>query len=88
MNWSLNIAKPAQKKLARLLPKDQERIRFALELLRNDPYNADIKPLKKYHIGWDKRVGNWRILFDLYPDREHIDVVAIERRTTTTYRKR
>lgn len=88
MSWTLNIAKPAQKKLARLLPKDQEKIRVALESLHNDPYKAGIKPLKKYLIGWDKRVGNWRILFDLYHDREHIDIVAIERRTTTTYRKR
>lgn len=88
MNWSLNVAKPAQKKLARLLPKDQEKIRAALELLRNDPYHANIKPLKEYHISWNKRVGNWRILFDLYANRNHIDVIAIERRTTTTYRKR
>lgn len=88
MSWSLNVAKPAQKKLARLLPKDQKKIRAALELLRNNPYHANIKPLKEYHIGWDKRAGNWRILFDLYTNRNHIDVVAIERRTTTTYRKR
>ena len=35
----------------------------------------------------NRRVGDWRILFDLYPDRRLVDILDIRRRTTTTYRE-
>jgi len=35
-----------------------------------------------------RAVGNRRILFDLYPEQLLIEVRYIERRTSTTYRKR
>jgi hypothetical protein len=35
-----------------------------------------------------RRVGDWRILFDLSLADRMIEIRFIERRTTTTYRKR
>jgi len=42
------------------------------------------QPLRSYR----RRLGDWRIFFDLYPERRLFVVTTIERRTTTTYRKR
>jgi mRNA-degrading endonuclease RelE of RelBE toxin-antitoxin system len=35
-----------------------------------------------------RRVGDWRIFFDVDPKLRLVEVTAVERRTTTTYRKR
>jgi mRNA-degrading endonuclease RelE of RelBE toxin-antitoxin system len=34
---------------------------------------------------WRRRVGNYRIFFDLYPDQLMVDVIEILRRTSKTY---
>jgi mRNA-degrading endonuclease RelE of RelBE toxin-antitoxin system len=44
--------------------------------------------LKNAEAAFRRRVGDYRILFDVFRERRHVDVVAIVRRTTTTYRKR
>jgi len=56
--------------------------------MREDPVTGDVVHLKNESAAWRRRVGDWRILFDLYPDRHLVDVVDIRRRTTTAYRKR
>ncbi len=53
-----------------------------------DPFVGDVLPLKGYPNSYRRRVGDWRILFDVYREERIVDVVAIERRTTTTYRRR
>jgi len=32
-----------------------------------------------------RRVGSWRIFYDVYPERQVVSVVDIVRRTSTTY---
>jgi mRNA-degrading endonuclease RelE of RelBE toxin-antitoxin system len=53
-----------------------------LDSLQNDPFSGDIKSLKP---GWRRRVGNYRVFYDLLTDERRIVVTAIERRTSTTY---
>lgn len=53
-----------------------------------DPFTGDIARLKGERFGWRRRVGNYRIFYDLDPVNRLIFVRLIERRTTTTYRKR
>ena len=44
--------------------------------------------VSKGPFGWRRRVGNYRVIYDLIPEQRVIIVSRIERRTTTTYRKR
>ncbi|MBZ5617905.1 MAG: type II toxin-antitoxin system RelE/ParE family toxin [Acidobacteriia bacterium] len=83
MNWTLLVAKPARKALGKLPDRDQVRIEQALDQLERDPFSGDIKRLKP--PGWRRRVGNYRIFYDIFPDERRIVVTAIERRTSTTY---
>ena len=85
MNWSLQLTGPAQKDFVRLQPSDQGRIKAALLAMERDPFQGDIKRLKGQPSGWRRRVGNYRILYDLHFDRRLIVVAAIMRRTSTTY---
>jgi len=85
MTWSLRIAGRVKKALDKVPDKDQRLIRSALELMRTDPFSGDIKRLKNDRAAWRRRIGNYRVFFDVYPDTFIVDVVAIVRRTSTTY---
>ena len=54
----------------------------------SDPLTGDIRRLKNERAAFRRRVGDWRIFFDVDPERRVVDVSSIERRTTTTYRQR
>jgi mRNA-degrading endonuclease RelE of RelBE toxin-antitoxin system len=54
----------------------------------SDPFIGDIQRLTNERAAFRRRVGDWRIFFDLDPERQVVDVSSIERRTTTTYRRR
>jgi mRNA-degrading endonuclease RelE of RelBE toxin-antitoxin system len=51
--------------------------------MQDDPFSGDIKRLQP--SGWRRRVGNYRIFYDLLIEEKRIVVTAIERRTSTTY---
>jgi len=85
MTWNLRIAKRAAKQLEKIPSKDQVRITAALQEMRTNPFSRDIIKLKNEPAAWRRRVGNYRIFFDVYPDEALVDVVDIMRRTTTTY---
>jgi len=53
--------------------------------MRDDPLSGDIARLKNQPAAWRRRVGVWRIFFDLDPHLRVVDVVDIRRRTSTTY---
>ena len=56
--------------------------------MRDDPFAGDVARLEQQPTAFRRRVGDWRILFDADPKRLVVDVRFIERRSTTTYRKR
>lgn len=85
MTWTLTLAKRAQKEFAKAPAKSQRLLRAALEQMQQNPLSGDILPLKSERATWRRRVGAYRIFFDVYPERQHVDVVDIARRTSTTY---
>jgi len=84
----LRVSKPAQKSVQRAPRPDRERLLHALEEMRQDPFAGDVARLKDQPSAFRRRVGDWRIFFDAYPERRLVEVTAIARRTTTTYRQR
>ncbi len=83
--WTLLVTKPAQKDLERLPAKEQNRIKAVLKEIRANPFSGDIARLKGEPNAWRRRLGNYRIFYDLFPEHLAIVVTAIKRRTTTTY---
>jgi len=53
-----------------------------------DPFARDVVHLKNAETAFRRRVGEYRIFFDVFRERRHVDIVAILRRTTTTDRTR
>lgn len=85
MNWTVQLSGPARKDFRRIPLSDQERVRIALQSVELDPFQGDIQRLKGQAPAWRRRVGNYRILYDLYADQRLIVVAGIVRRTSTTY---
>ena len=84
MEWTVVLAGPARKSLKRVPASDKARILSALAEMQEDPFQGDIRKLQGLP-GFRRRVGNWRILFEVALERRHIVVAAIERRTSTYY---
>ena len=80
MNWTLLVTKPAKKPLEKLPSRDQLRIEAALDAIEADPFSGDIKRLLP--TGWRRRIGNYRIFYDLYMEERRIVITAIERRSS------
>jgi mRNA interferase RelE/StbE len=85
MDWNILVAKVAQKQVARLPAKDQEKIAAALVAMAADPVSGNILKLEGEEGRWRRRVGSYRIFFKVDAGRTTVSVSAIVRRTSTTY---
>ena len=83
--WLVVLAGPAQKSLKRIPSNDRVRIRLAIDAMEENPFLGDVRKLKGGREGFRRRVGDWRIFFDIPLEEHRVVVTAIERRTTTTY---
>ena len=55
--------------------------------MRRDPLDGDVKRLTNYPISYRRRVGNYRILFDLDQTSRTVLIHDVVRRSSTTYRR-
>jgi len=84
MQWTVLLAGPAKKSLDRVPASDRKRILGALDEMQHDPFRGDVRKLRGLP-GMRRRVGNWRIFFEIVAERREVVVTAVERRTSTTY---
>lgn len=84
MEWTVLLAGTARKSLNRIPARDRQRIEAALAEMQQNPFQGDIRKLQGLP-GFRRRVGDWRIMFEVSPEVRHVVVAAIERRTSTTY---
>lgn len=84
MAWTVLLAGPARKSLSRVPSADHKRILAALDEMQQDPFRGDVRKLQGLP-GLRRRVGNWRIFFEIVPEQGQVVVSAIQRRTSSTY---
>lgn len=88
MTWRLVLARRVAKSLRALPLPDHRRIVEALEAMQTDPLAGDVQALTGYPVGFRRRVGNYRILFDLDAAERIVLIHDVVRRLSTTYRRR
>jgi mRNA interferase RelE/StbE len=84
MKWGLVIASRAKRQFRRLSADERDGIDQAFSEMCDNPFQGDVKFLR----GLDtmrRRVGDWRILYELNEAQKLIVVTAIKRRGSTTY---
>lgn len=88
MSWKVLIHPKIGKQLKRLPKKDAKRIETTFHQFKTNPFAGDIEKMEGEENVWRRRVGSYRISYELFPKRKMVYVFRVERRTTTTYRKR
>ena len=86
MSWKLVYSRRAAKSLRRLPRDDQVRLLAQLGAMQDDPLAGNVKALRNHPISFRRRVGNYRILFDLDLVARTVLVHDITRRSEDTYR--
>jgi len=88
MKWDLHVAGPARKQLERLPSKDRERILAVLVAMQDNPFQGafSISRISLPPFAAESVTGGFFLI--PIPAVTLVVVTAIERRTTTTYRKR
>ena len=85
MNWRVILAKSAEKQFRRLPAPETQRISHVLDAMQINPLGGDVVKLGGMKNAWRRRVGNYRIIFELAVERNVVFIHEIARRTTTTY---
>ena len=85
MPWDLLIANPAARDLRELSLDDLRRINTAFEVMRSNPHSGDIKFLRGSGARLLRRVGIWRILFEVLQEKRTVVILGVKRRTSTNY---
>ena len=85
MSWQVIVDSYARKYLRKLPKSDAGRIATALQEFSVNPYSGDIEKLKDEDDTWRRRVGSYRILYEVYTPKEIVYVSEIRRRTSKTY---
>lgn len=78
-NYAVEFTKSAQKELAKLPSQISLRIAKAVFELSLDPRKGDVRPM----IGtksWRRRVGDYRIIYDIYDNKLAILIIRIRHR--------
>ncbi|MBZ5591023.1 MAG: type II toxin-antitoxin system RelE/ParE family toxin [Acidobacteriia bacterium] len=65
--------------------RDRQRILRALASMQQEPFSGDVARLQGQPLTWRRRVGSYRIFFDIHRDSGLIDILEIVRRTSVTY---
>ena len=66
------------------IPRDYaERLREVIRSLANDPYFGDIQKMKGEGNAWRRRVGPYRVFYEIHDT--FVYVYDLKRKTSTTY---
>jgi mRNA-degrading endonuclease RelE of RelBE toxin-antitoxin system len=85
MTWVLLIANRARRAKRDMPRADAEQIDAAYDEMREDPYSGDIKFLKGTDRATRRRVGAWRITFDVNSNNRIVRILDVQRRDSNTY---
>lgn len=81
MSYKVEILKDALKQLKKLSPELQQRIQVKIDNLAIEPRPNGVKKLKGKENAYRIRVGNYRIIYDIFDDVLLVNVVEIDHRS-------
>jgi mRNA-degrading endonuclease RelE of RelBE toxin-antitoxin system len=83
--WELVVDRQVHKQLSRIPTKDAERILSAIAAMVTNPYSGDVAKMWGEESVWRRRIGAYRVFYEILPRERLIYVFRVERRTSTTY---
>lgn len=80
MSYKVEILKGALKQLKKLSPELRERIQLQIDDLAIEPRPNGVKKLKGKDESYRIRVGDYRVIYDIYDDVLLVNVVEVDHR--------
>lgn len=85
MSWKVLVDPKARKALEKIPKRDSERFAQAIDRMETDPSEGDIEKPGGQENVWRRRIGSYRMFYEIYKARNLIYISKIERRTSSTY---
>jgi len=85
MKWGLVIANRAKRHHRRLSIEERAQIDHALSEISENPLAGDVKFLRGTRGVLRRRIGDWRVIFEIDREKRIILIVDVTRRASHTY---
>jgi mRNA interferase RelE/StbE len=76
-----------EKLKGRIRIQDFERLRNAVRSLAGNPHPRGVRKIRGAEKAYRIRVGNYRVVYDVYDSDKLVLILQIARRSETTYRQ-
>ena len=84
-SWELHIDDKVYKALKKIPKQEVRKITHAIRVLPDDPYAGDLRKVRGEAATWRRRIGEYRIFYEVHQAEVRIDVRWIERKGSKTY---
>ena len=84
-SWDIRTNNNIYKILKSFPKKDSEKIVSIIESLSQNPFFGDIQKMAEEENIWRRRVGNYRIFYEIKSDERMVYVFNLKRRSSKTY---
>lgn len=84
-NWRLIIDHAVEKQIKKISRNEQEKINEAIVEFTTGPYTGDIEKMKGEKNVWRRRVGSYRIFYEILSKERAVYVYEVKRRTSNIY---
>jgi len=86
MPYRVEISPPAGKNLNHLPIQVCQRLEPDLLALGDNPYPEGVRKIQGTEGAYRIRVGNYRIVYEVYREQEVVVILRVDRRSKTTYK--
>jgi mRNA interferase RelE/StbE len=84
-NWKLKIDPSVYKDLSKFPKNYANKIVAVILSLDDNPYAGDIEKIKGQENTWRRRIGAYRVFYEIYTESNLIHILWVERRGSKTY---
>ncbi|MDP3661445.1 MAG: type II toxin-antitoxin system RelE/ParE family toxin [bacterium] len=84
--WSVEVRSKVRKALGKIPAQNAGAVIAVIQELQTDPFSGDIEKLKGKNNAWRRRIGPFRIFYEIYQQTHSVFVYRVERRGSHTYK--
>ena len=84
-NWELKVDDKVRRQIKKFPKEYSKKITDIIELLIMDPFAGDTNKIKDEENTWRRRVGSYRIFYEIHISKRLIHIFWVERRTSNAY---
>ena len=83
--WRAVVTSIAEKQLHRIQSEDRERVELVIIDMEENPFRGDIVKLGGGGNRWRRRIGNYRLIYNILYEERIVFIYDVRRRTSSTY---